>query len=238
MHHHRQYSCYCACSRSKISHRPDGKNLDALASTRTCRGYVPQMQTHCPDGKIADVLASTLTCTTAANTPINYSWYVPQRPEISPSPRWDFHMFLFCAWLAGRRCVHQQFTVHQQWHHGELLILHHHGQHSSLCACSRSKVPIAPMGTLLTSLPRLTLAQLRPTLRSTTGCTCCRDLAKFPSPSWEIHVLLVVCRAAVSMSLLAQSRQRLPQSTGTQPPTAVAVASSSIQAQSHSSDPK
>ena len=53
-----------------------------------------------------------------------------------------------------------------------------------------SKVPIAPMGKLLTRLPRLTLAQLR-TLRSSTGCTCCRDLAKFPSPPWETHVLLV-----------------------------------------------
>ena len=41
--------------------------------------------------------------------------------------------------LAGRRCVHQQW-------HGELLIVHHHRQHSCLCACSRSKFPIAPMG--------------------------------------------------------------------------------------------
>jgi hypothetical protein len=45
------------------------------------------------------------------------------------------------------------------------------------------KLPIAPMGKMLTRLPRLTLAQL-PTLRSTTECTCCRAetlLAKFPS---------------------------------------------------------
>ena len=46
------------------------------------------------------------------------------------------------------------------------------------------------MGKLLTRLPRLTLAQLR-TLWSTTECTCCRDLANFPSPPWETHVLLV-----------------------------------------------
>jgi hypothetical protein len=37
------------------------------------------------------------------------------------------------------------------------------------------------MGKLLTCLPRLTLAQLR-TLRSTTACTCHRDLEIFPSP--------------------------------------------------------
>ena len=45
----------------------------------------------------------------------------------------------FARMLAGRRCVHQQW-------HGELLIVHHHRQHSCLCACSRSKFPIAPMG--------------------------------------------------------------------------------------------
>ena len=52
--------------------------------------------------------------------------------------------------LAGRRCVHQQW-------HGDLLIVHHHRQHSFICACSRSKLPIAPMGKLLTCLLRLTL---------------------------------------------------------------------------------
>jgi len=44
--------------------------------------------------------------------------------------------------------------------------------------------PIAPMGELLTRLPRLTLAPLQ-TLRSTTVGTCRRDLEKFPSPRWE-----------------------------------------------------
>ncbi len=38
---------------------------------------------HRPDGKIADKLASTLTCTTAADAPVNYSKYVPQRPSTS-----------------------------------------------------------------------------------------------------------------------------------------------------------
>jgi hypothetical protein len=38
-----------------------------------------------------------------------------------------------------------------------------------------------PMGKWLTCFSRLTHAQLR-TLRSTTGCACHRDLAKFPSP--------------------------------------------------------
>jgi hypothetical protein len=51
---------------------------------------------------------------------------------------------------------------------------------------------IAPVGKLLTCLPRLTLAQLR-LLWSTTGGTCHRDLAKFPSPRWETHVCSAFC---------------------------------------------
>ena len=149
---------------------------------------------HRPDGKMADVLASTPASTTAADAPVNYRMYVPQRP---------------------------------------------------------SMFPIAPMGKWLTCLPRLSLAQLRPTLRSTTDGTCHRDLEfshrsdgrltfcslfvqgggvsvesgtvsivnsqvysnqatnvrarlqKFPLPPWETHVLLVACRAAVSLSRVA-----------------------------------
>ena len=54
MHHQWEHSCQCARASSKVSHRPDGKK--------------------------ADVLASTHACTTAANTSVNYSMYVPQRP--------------------------------------------------------------------------------------------------------------------------------------------------------------
>jgi hypothetical protein len=56
----------------------------------------------------------------------------------------------------------------------------------SVCALRSSKLPIrAPMGKMLTRLPRLSLAQLRLTLRSTTVCTCRRDLENFPMPRWE-----------------------------------------------------
>ena len=47
------------------------------------------------------------------------------------------------------------------------------------------------MGKLLTCLPRLTLAQLRPKLLSTTVCTCRRDLENFPMPPWETHNCLL-----------------------------------------------
>ena len=56
-----------------------------------------------------------------------------------------------------------------------------------------SKLPIAPMGKLLTCSRRLTLAQLRPTHRPTTESTCRRDLQCFPSPRWETHVSLLIC---------------------------------------------
>ena len=61
--------------------------------------------------------------------------YVPATPANRP----DGIFTCFALVLAGRRCVHQQW-------HGELLIVHHHGQLSWLCACSCSKLPIAPMG--------------------------------------------------------------------------------------------
>ena len=72
--------------------------------------------------------------------------YVPSAPESSKVPIPDGIFTWFALVLAGRRCEHLQC-------HSELLIVHHHGQHGSICACSRSKVPIAPMGKLLTCLP-------------------------------------------------------------------------------------
>ncbi len=93
---------------------------------------------------------------------------------------------LFCSLLAGRWCRSLR-------RHSDHLIVQHQWEHSTNCARSSSKVPNAPMGKLLTRLPQLTLAQLRPTLRSTTVGTCRRDLGNFPSPPWETHVLLVAC---------------------------------------------
>ena len=67
------------------------------------------------------------------------------------------------------------------------------------------KLPNAPMGKPLTHLPQLSLAQLRPTLRSTSGCTCRRDLQKFPSPRWDFHMFCAyACRAAVFTSGVAR----------------------------------
>ena len=107
------------------------------------------------------------------------------------------------------------------WRHSGHLIVHHQWKHS-LCARSCSKVPIAPTGEMLMCLARLTLAQLR-TLWSTTECTCRRELEKFLTPSWETHILLVVCRAAVSWSILAQWPSHRPPSVGIQLPMCAPV---------------
>ena len=119
--------------------------------------------------------------------------------EISHGP--DGIFTCIALLLAGRRCAHQQW-------HGDLLIVHHHWQLSWICACSRSKVPIAPMGKLLTRLLGFTLAQLlaqlRLTLWSTTVCTCRRDLQKFPSPRWEnadALALILACTTVTDASM-------------------------------------
>ena len=122
---------------------------------------------HRPDGKNADVLALILACTTVTDASMNYSTYVPQRPRKS-SHRPDGIFTYFARAIAGWRCL-------RQWWLGDLLIVHHHWQLSWKCACSRSKVPIAPMEKWLTCLPRVLLAQLLP-YSFTTVCTCRRDL--------------------------------------------------------------
>ena len=82
-----------------------------------------------------------------------------------------------------------------------------HRQHSFwfiFCACLSAKLPIAPMGKLLTCLPRLTLAQLRPTLPSTTGGAYCRDLERFPLGRWEnadALALILACTTVADASV-------------------------------------
>jgi hypothetical protein len=212
VHHQWEHSYICARSCSKLSIAPMGKWMTSLLR---------------------------LPCTTAADAPVNYSAiltdvYVPQRPEISPSPQWEcladmqfdsrrsWDQILFyqgwvraslackspsprwethiCSLFAGRWC---RCLGRHMGSHSDHLIVHHQWEHSYICARSCSIVPITPKGTLLTCLPRLTLAHLR-TLRSTTERMCHRNLENVPSPSWETHDLLVVCRAAVSMSMVAQ----------------------------------
>ncbi len=130
---------------------------------------------HRPDGNNADVLAPTHAWITANASRSTTECTCLRDLESSHRPNGKL---TFCSLLAGRWCRSPGW-------HSDHLIVHHQWEHSWPCARSSSKVPNAPMGKLLTCLPRLTLAQLR-TLRSTTVfCTCRRDLENFPLPPWE-----------------------------------------------------
>jgi hypothetical protein len=106
VHHQWEHSCQSARSCSTVPIAPMGKMLTrlprlslaqlrlTLRSTTVCTCRRGLNFSHRPHGKIADALASTLACTTAADAPVNYSVhltdvYVPQRPEMFPSPPWE-----------------------------------------------------------------------------------------------------------------------------------------------------
>ena len=100
-------------------------------------------------------------CTITGNT----AYYVRAHAQKFPSPRWEF--LLTCPIDS-----HLSIRIDIWFHQGSVRASH-------VC-----KLPIAPMGKMLMRFLRFSLAQLRPTLRSTTGGACLRDLAKFPSPRW------------------------------------------------------
>jgi hypothetical protein len=64
-----------------------------------------------------------------------------------PSPPWETHV---CSLFAGWRCQ-------CRGRHSGHLIVHHQREHSCLGARSCSKLPIAPMGKVLTCLHQLSL---------------------------------------------------------------------------------
>jgi hypothetical protein len=67
------------------------------------------------------------------------------RRDLESSHRPDGRLTL-CSLFAGRRC-------RSLWRHSGHHIVHHQWEYSYLCACSCSKVPIAPMGNCLRSCP-------------------------------------------------------------------------------------
>ena len=158
----------------QLSHRPDGNLADVLTSTLACTTaagdlvnfskYVLQRPSMFPIAPMGDshfarclqgggffVYSGTVTlssCTITGNTASN----VRAHDQKFPLPRWETHI---CSLFAGWRC-------RSLWRHSDHLIVHHQWEFSFFCARSSSKVPNAPMGKLLTRVPRLTLAQLRP----------------------------------------------------------------------------
>ena len=100
--------------------------------------------------------------------------------DIESSHRPDGIFTCFALMLAGRRCVHQRW-------HGELFIVHHR-QRSWLCACSHSKLPIAPMGFCLVDMSiSILILYDGCCLDLSVSSTCHLRLKKpnFPSPRWE-----------------------------------------------------
>jgi hypothetical protein len=95
-------------------------------------------------GKSADALASTLACTTAADASVNYSKYVPQRPQNFPLPRWDFHIWLALV-LAGWRCLRPGW-------YGDFVIMHHQWKQSFHCAALIFKSSHRPDGKVADAL--------------------------------------------------------------------------------------
>ena len=114
------------------------------------------------------------------------------QPRLQTSYRPDGIFTRFALVLAGRRCLCLEW-------HGDLLIVHRNWQHSCLCACSRSKVPIAPMG--FSHVLRFCLqgggVYVQGGSVSFSSCTITGNTAfnyvrahaqKFPSPRWETHI--------------------------------------------------
>jgi hypothetical protein len=140
-------------------------------------------------------------CTITGNTAL----YVRAHPQKFPMPQWEI-----CAPMGDSRfarCL-QGGGVYDSSMSGTVAISSStiSGNSASSVRAHALKSSHCPDGKNSdVCLPRLSLAQLR-TLRSTPVSTCHRDLENFPSPAWETHLLLVVCRAAVSTSLLARSR--------------------------------
>ena len=95
---------------------------------------------HGPDGKIADELASTHDCTTAADTPVNYRLYVQQRTlktSDRPDGKYDALGSTLACTTANDASVNYRMYVLQS-----------------------PEISHRPIGTLLTCLARLSLAQL------------------------------------------------------------------------------
>ena len=139
---------------------------------------------HRPDGKIADALASTLACTTtnASRTLRSTTVCTCHRDQNFPSPRWETHILLVL--FAGRRCL----CLFRHRHNDVLL---DHRQHSFLCACSSSKLPIAPIG-------------FSHVLRAITGWRCLRTRL------WWLGDLLIVHHHWQLSWICACSRSKVP----------------------------
>jgi hypothetical protein len=118
------------------------------------------------------VLASTHACITAANALVNYSGYVPQRPEISHCPHGKLTI---CSLFAGRRCL----RLFRHCHDNVFLNLQEYS-FLNLCARSSSKVSHRPDGNALLTCISTLAVRLGSNLVLPGTCTCQPRLCKMP----------------------------------------------------------
>ena len=158
VHHHWQHSYLCACSRSKVPIAPMGfshvlhlclqgggvwvssgsVSFSSSTITGNSAGSVRAHAQKFPSPRWENCCRACLD--SRLNNCERFGQLQSVRAEtFKSSHRPDGIFTCFALVLAGLRCLCPEW-------HGELLIVHHHWQHSYLCACSRSKVPIAPMG--------------------------------------------------------------------------------------------
>jgi hypothetical protein len=151
---------------------------------------------HCLQGGGVYVQSGTVMITSSSITG-NTAYYVRAHVQKFPSPRWENALltcpFPFSSLMMGAvpRSTSIQYV---------------------LSAPETSKVPIAPMGDSRfarclqgggvyvgggsVTIDSCTISGNTATVRA--------HVQKFPSPQWETHVLIVACRAVVSMSWMAQ----------------------------------
>ncbi len=170
----REYSCMgaCSCSKVPIALMGDSRFARCLSGRRYCIPVRRLSLTH----QLPSAFQPS--CTSAG-----------AHAQKFPSPHGIFTCFALV--LAGWRCDHRRW-------HGDLVIVHHHWQHSFLGACSRSKFPIAPRGKLLTCLPQLSLAQLQTLWSTTQGVRATETLKISHRPDGKMADMLAPTHACTT----------------------------------------
>jgi hypothetical protein len=122
--------------------------------------------------------------------------YVPAMPANFPSPRWDLTCFAIV--LSGRRCFHQQW-------HSDLVIMHHHWQHSWIRACSRLKFLITLM------LDMLALTHACKCFGQLQGVRAAETLKTSHRPHGKIADVLAPTHACTTANTSVNYRRYVPQ---------------------------
>jgi len=114
-------------------------------------------------------------------------------------PQWETHI---CSLFTGWRCLCRQRC------HGDFVIMHHQSERSSPCACSSSKVPIAPMGKCLIDMSISILFVYDGCcleLPDWSTCYLCLKHQVPMAPMGDSRFCSFVCRVPMSLFRMAQS---------------------------------